>query len=77
MARKTISIPVVMDEEGRWAAYATHRIAQSEDTADWEWMEEMIDHEKPLAQNRRVWVTVEIEIPETVFVTTDVVRADA
>lgn len=67
MAAKTIRIPVLVDDQGRWATCSQHSTPDAE--VDWSFMSEQIDHETPPAMERQVWVTVTVELPEATEVT--------
>lgn len=63
MARKTIRIPMIVDAAGKWAMSGSSALEKS--GPDWDWIDEMADHENLLANPQRYWVTVEIDLPET------------
>lgn len=66
MPVKTIRIPLLVDDQGRWACYASH---DTMDDVMWGDMSEMLDSSQPPAMERQVWVTVTVELPEAVEVT--------
>lgn len=66
---KTISarIAVLVTADGRWAATGSHQVPDKD--VDWQWLDEMCDHENPTDHPTRVWVTVEIPLPQTLELT--------
>lgn len=55
-------IAAIVTADGKWAAQGCH--SSPDEDADWSWLNEMCDYEKPTINPQRVWITVELPIPE-------------
>lgn len=72
MITKTIRIPVVIDANGRWAAGGSASLeklsgAELDRAADWGFLCDCCDNEEDASVSyTRMWVTVEVPLPETV-----------
>lgn len=65
---KTIKarIPAIVSPDGRWCAYG---YPSAEKDPDWPMMEEVADNcDDPCHSYQRVWLTVELPVPEPVEV---------
>lgn len=65
MTVKTIRIPVIVDSRGKWAAYGGGYLEEAGSEPDWSIVDEMADYEEPLINPRRMWVIVDVPLPET------------
>lgn len=57
----TIRIPLLVGSNGKWAAQGSY---STENDPDWDFMSEIADYEKPIPNETRCWVTVEVTLPE-------------
>ncbi len=66
--RKTIKvrIPAVVSPDGKWCAYGYPGAMKD---PDWAMVEEVADEGEPCFEYKRIWITAELPIPETEFVT--------
>ena len=64
-----VRIPAVIAPNGKWAAYG---YPSAQDEPDWSMIEEVADNGDPQYDYQRIWITVEIPVPEALEVTGDV-----
>lgn len=65
-----IRVPMIVTGDGKWAASGSHRIdTETVSDPDWQWLDEMCDHDKPTINPRRFWIETVVELPETETVT--------
>lgn len=55
-----VRIPLIVTADGRWAASGSHTAVGD---PDWDWLDEMCDHEKPTASPQRYWIETVVEAP--------------
>lgn len=56
-----VRIPAVISSDGKWAAYG-YSTAQKD--PDWSMVEEVADNGDGVTSYQRVWITVELPMPE-------------
>lgn len=57
-----VRIPAVISPDGKWCAYGYPGVMKD---PDWSMVEEVADNGEPSYEYKRLWITVELPIPET------------
>lgn len=64
MTTKTLRIPMIIDANGKWCANGYTKQEVDGYVIDWPMIDEMADWENPLVCPQRMWITVEVTLPE-------------
>lgn len=68
----TVRVPAIVTADGKWAINGSRDL--SKDDPDWQWLDEMCDHENATVCPQRMWVTIELPVPEIKEVTAGAVE---
>jgi hypothetical protein len=70
-----VRVPGVVAPDGRWCLYG---YPEAEKRPDWGMIEEVADNDPdhPCYEYRRVWVTVELPLPEPAQLTAELISGD-
>jgi hypothetical protein len=61
-----VRIPAVVSPDGKWCAYG---YPSAEVDPDWPMLEETADNGEPCFEYKRVWITVDLPVPDVTEVT--------
>ena len=56
-----VRVPAMVTADGKWAINGSNSL---DGDPDWPWLDEMCDHEKPTICPTRMFITVELPLPE-------------
>ena len=68
-----VRIPAVVAPDGRWSAYG-YPGAMKE--PDWSMVEEVADNGEPCYEYQRMWITVELPLPEVLEIEASSIRGE-